>query len=174
MQISLGSETRIPAPLGEKFLQWSIIGALAALGAVALVIAIRYWNLKLLLPILFICFAEVTILIAVVGAFTIDLGAFAGIIAAIGVSVDAQIVITDELLKKDGAPASKKLERAFAIVVSTATIAIIAMLPLLLFSGLPEVVGFATSTILGSLLGVLISRPAYAAFVENVVIEHTS
>jgi preprotein translocase subunit SecD len=42
-----------------------------------------------------------------------------------------------------------------------------AMFPLF-FSGIVEVVGFATSTIFGALLGLVISRPAYAAIVEKL------
>jgi len=38
----------------------------------------------------------------------------------------------------------------------------------LLFSGLVEIIGFATSTILGSLLGLFISRPAYGVIVERI------
>ncbi|MCD6549204.1 hypothetical protein J7K41_00615 [Candidatus Micrarchaeota archaeon] len=170
VRISLGSETRIPAPLGQKFLEWSILGGIIAVLAVASVVALRYRNLKLVLPILLTSIADVTILVAAVGLFTIDLGAFAGIIASIGVSVDAQVVITDELMKKGHYSVKKKLENAFSIVNMSAGVTILAMLPLLLFSGLPEVIGFATSTILGSLLGVLISRPAYAAFVEHFVL----
>jgi preprotein translocase subunit SecD len=41
------------------------------------------------------------------------------------------------------------------------------MVPLL-FSGMVEIIGFAISTILGALLGLLISRPAYAAIIEGV------
>jgi preprotein translocase subunit SecD len=42
------------------------------------------------------------------------------------------------------------------------------MVPLL-FSGLVEVIGFAISTMLGSLLGYMLTRPAYAAIVEKII-----
>ena len=42
------------------------------------------------------------------------------------------------------------------------------MVPLL-FSGLVEIIGFAESTILGALLGYLLTRPAYATIVEKVI-----
>ncbi len=47
-------------------------------------------------------------------------------------------------------------------------VAVVAMLPLLLMSGLVEIIGFATATILGSLLGLFISRPAYGAIAERL------
>ncbi len=166
VQISLGSNTMIPAPLGSEFLKMSVIGAAIALLAISLLIAIRYRNPRLVIPIVFISISEMIILISFLGAFSIDLGGMAGVLAAIGISVDAQIVVTDELLKHKHGTAQKKLENAFSIIITNATVAIIAMVPLL-FSGMVEIIGFATAHISGSLLGVLISRPAYGAIVEK-------
>jgi len=166
IQISVGSRTTIPAPLGEVFLNLSIIGLVLALVAISVLVSVRYRKFNILLPIVLISFSEMVILLSILGSFTIDLAGMAGIIAAIGVGVDAQIVITDELLKKVGS-AAERLDNAFAIITTNVTVAVVAMLPLL-FSGLVEVIGFAISTILGSLLGLLISRPAYAAIVEDI------
>ncbi len=168
--ISVGSKTSIPAPLGSKFLEYSIIGALIALVVISIIVSIRYMSFKLVFPILFVSLAQITILVCIIGYFTIDLGAFAGLIAAVGTSVDEQIVITDELMKKDGSDVRTKLKRAYAIVTRSRAIIIVAMLPLLLFSGLVEIIGFATSTILGAFLGVLLARHSYAAFVEHLIL----
>jgi len=167
VQITIGSKTVVPAPLGEEFLRLSLIGVAFALVAISLMVAIRYRHLQIILPMMFISFAEIVVLMAIVGSFTIDLSAMAGILAAIGVSVDAQIIVTDELLKKEE-EARKRLEKAFSIITTSVMVAVIAMLPLLLISGLVEIIGFATSTILGSLLGLFISRPAYGAIVERM------
>jgi preprotein translocase subunit SecD len=167
IQISIGSKTTIPAPLGEEFLRLSIIGLFFALVAISLFVSFRYRKTKILLPIVAISISELIILLSILGSFTIDLAAMAGIIAAIGVGVDAQIVITDELLKKNQGTPQDRLENAFAIITTNVTVAIFAMLPLL-FSGMVEVIGFAISTIMGSLLGLLISRPAYAALVGQI------
>lgn len=167
IQISLGSRTTIPAPLGEEFLRLSIVGIFLALLAISLLVSFRYRRKNILLPIVAISISELIILLAILGSFTIDLAAMAGIIAAIGVGVDAQIVITDELLKKSQGTPQDRLENAFAIITTNVTVAIFAMLPLL-FSGMVEVIGFAVSTIMGSLLGLLISRPAYAALVGDI------
>lgn len=169
--ISVGSKTSIPAPLGSKFLEWSVIGGLVALLIISLVVSIRYMDFKLVFPILIVSLAQITILVCIIGYFTIDLGAFAGLIAAVGTSVDEQIVITDELMKKDGSDVRTKLKRAYAIVTRSRAIIIVAMLPLLLFSGLVEIIGFATSTILGAFLGVLLARYSYAAFVEHLILK---
>ena len=167
VQITIGSKTVVPAPLGEEFLRLSLIGIVFALVAVSLMVAIRYRHLMIVLPMVFISMAEIVIMIAVIGSFTIDLSAMAGILAAIGVSVDAQIVVTDELLKKEE-ETRKRMEKAFSIITTSVMVAVVAMLPLLLMSGLVEIIGFATSTVLGSLLGLFISRPAYGAIAERL------
>ncbi|MFH1785276.1 MAG: hypothetical protein ABH842_02520 [Candidatus Micrarchaeota archaeon] len=168
VQISLGSRTTLPASLGSEFLKLSLIAIGGSLLAIAVLIGLRYRNIKATLPIVLISFAELAILLSILGSFTIDLAAMAGIIAAIGVGVDAQIVITDELLKKDDHKISEKVELAFGIIRTNAIVAICSMIPLL-FSGLVEIIGFAMSTMLGALLGYLLTRPAYAAMVEKVL-----
>lgn len=168
VQITLGSRTTVPASLGSEFLRLSLIAIVASLVAISALIGVRYRNLKATAPIMLISMAELVILISILGSFTIDLAAMAGIIAAVGVGVDAQIVITDELLKKDKRKTAEKIELAFGIIKTNATVAIFAMVPLL-FSGLVEIIGFAESTILGALLGYLLTRPAYATIVEKII-----
>ncbi len=169
VQISLGSRTTLPASLGSEFLRLSLIAIVGSLVVISALIGLRYRNLKATMPIVVISLAELVVLISILGSFTIDLAAMAGIIAAIGVGVDAQIVITDEILKKDDQHTThEKVELAFGIIKTNAIVAIFSMLPLL-FSGLVEIIGFAMSTILGALLGYLLTRPAYAAIVEKIL-----
>ncbi len=168
VQISIGSRTSVPASLGSEFLRLSLIAIVASLITISALIGVRYRNMRATAPIVLISLAELVILISILGSFTIDLAAMAGIIAAVGVGVDAQIVITDELLKRDNRKTVEKIGLAFGIIKTNATVAIFAMVPLL-FSGLVEIIGFAESTILGALLGYLLTRPAYAAIVERVI-----
>jgi len=168
VQISLGSKTVIPAPLGGKFLEMSLFGALGVIFAIALFVGIRYKKPKVIIGLMLTSLGEVLILVSIIGAFSIDLGAMAGIIAAIGTSVDSEVVITDEMLSKRG-NIKDKIDRAFQIVMTTGGIAVITMLPLL-FSGLTEIIGFAISTMTGTLIGMFISRHAYAYYVRNFVL----
>jgi len=168
VQISLGSRTTLPASFGQEFLRLSLIGVAASIVAISLLIGLRYRNLRATIPIVLISISELIILISILGSFTIDLAAMAGIIAAIGVGVDAQIVITDELLKRTDENTEEKVEHAFDIIKTNVIVATLSMIPLL-FSGLVEIIGFAISTILGSLLGYMLSRPAYASIVEMVI-----
>lgn len=174
--ITLGSRTTIPPTLGEEFLNLSIIGIATSLIIISLLIGLRYRNMKAALPITIISLSEFTILISILGSLTIDLAAIAGILAAIGVGVDAQIVITDELLKRDERDVEEKTSYAFEIIKTNVIVATLSMVPLLfsnVISGVTivEIIGFAMSTILGSLLGYLLSRPAYATIVEYFIEE---
>lgn len=169
VQISLGSRTSIPAPLGEQFLKLSLFGVVAAILAISIFVSLRYMQLKIIVPILAVSISELIILISLLGSFTIDLAAMAGILAAIGVGVDAQIVITDELMKKEGKNNDEKLKYAFNIITVNVIVAVVVMLPLL-FSGMVEIIAFALSTIIGSLLGFMLSRPVYALLVEKIIV----
>ena len=63
----------------------------------------------------------------------------------------------------------KRLSRALAIiVVAAAATVVIAMLPLLLMD-LSTLKGFAMITILGVLVGVLVTRPAYGKIIMQVL-----
>ncbi|MGB9635443.1 MAG: hypothetical protein ACPL0A_03105, partial [Candidatus Micrarchaeia archaeon] len=153
----IGSTISIPAPLGKQFLETSIFGAVVAFILIILFVSVRYANPRLFVPIIVVSLAELIILVAILGGFgTIDFAAMAGIIAAMGVSIDAQIIITDEVFRKgkDEIHASKdelkeRENHAFYIITRNVAIAVVAMLPLF-FSGVVEIVGFATATILGS------------------------
>lgn len=168
--IIAGTPTTIPATLGSKFLYVSGIAGLAAILAVSVFIVIRYRKLFLVAPILITTLMELFIVISVIGLLgTIDLAAVAGMIAVVGTGIDAQIIITDELLGKSGENTSAKslLGNAFYIIWMDAALLIIAMLPLFFSTSLVTVVGFSESTIIGAMLGIFITRPAYSAIVSK-------
>ena len=169
VQISLGSRENVPAKFGEEILRLSLLGLVIALIAISVMVALRYRTLEVIIPIIFTSLSEMILLVTIIGVFTIDLSAMAGIIAAVGVSVDAQIIITDEILKrKEGEEIKEHLHAAFDIIQTNAFVAIMAMTPLLLFSGLVDIIGFATVTVIGYILGVSISRPAYATVASKL------
>ncbi|MEM0087187.1 MAG: hypothetical protein QW774_03045 [Candidatus Micrarchaeaceae archaeon] len=166
--VIVGSPTLIPPELGKSSLYISGIAGLFAIIAVSAVIIIRYKKLFLVVPIILTTVAELFIILSVIGLIgTIDLAAVAGMIAVVGTGVDAQIIITDEILMGKEAAAKTKLGNAFYIVWADAALLIIAMLPLLFSTSLVSIIGFSESTILGALLGVLITRPFYGAIVSR-------
>ena len=167
VHIIVGTPKVIPPTLGKHFLYISAIAAILAVAVVTLIIVIRYRRAFLVLPIMLTTFTELFIIVSVIGLIgTIDLAAVAGMIAVVGTGVDAQIIITDELITGKSEAMKFKLGNAFYIVWADAILLIIAMLPLLFSTSLVDIVGFAESTILGALLGVLVTRPAYGAIVS--------
>jgi preprotein translocase subunit SecD len=102
-------------------------------------------------------------------SWTIDLAAIGGIIAAIGTSVDHQVIIADEALMKTDEKRvytiKDKIKRAMFIIFSSASTVIAAMIPLMSI-GVGLIRGFAITTIVGVLVGILVTRPAYARIVE--------
>jgi preprotein translocase subunit SecD len=162
--VIVDTTTTVEPTLGNNFLYVSAIAAILAIVAVALVIVIRYRKLFLIIPILITTLAELFIVFSIIGLIgSIDLAAVAGMIAVVGTGVDAQIIITDEVLSKNNERSMKtRFGNAHYIIWTNAILLVIAMLPLLFATSLVTIVGFAESTILGALLGVIITRPTYA------------
>lgn len=168
--IIAGTPTTIPPTLGQRFLYISGIIGLVAITLVSLFIVIRYRRIFLIAPILITTIVELFIIISVIGLVgTIDLSAIAGMIAVVGTGVDAQIIITDEMLTGTAENKSARLVlgNAFNIIWTDAALLIIAMLPLFFSTSLVTVVGFSESTIIGALLGILVTRPAYSAILSR-------
>jgi preprotein translocase subunit SecD len=165
-----GTPTSIPPTLGADFLNVSEIALILAVIAISIFITIRYRKMFLIFPILITTFMELFIIVSIIGLIgTIDLAAVAGMIAVVGTGVDAQIIITDEVLARsgEGTSAKKMLGNAFYIVWADAGLLIAAMLPLFFATSLVDIIGFSESTIIGALLGVLITRPAYGAILSR-------
>ncbi len=170
VSIIVGSPGPIPPTLAKHFFKTSGIILIVAVVAVSLFIVIRYRRMFLIAPILITTLMELFIIGSIIGLVgTIDLSAVAGMIAVVGTGVDAQIIITDEVLARRGAQATAKmlLGNAFYIVWADALLLVVAMLPLFFSTSLVDVIGFSESTIIGALLGVLITRPAYGAIIEK-------
>ena len=106
--------------------------------------------------------------VAALIGWDIDLAAIAGIIIAVGTGIDHQIIIADESLRGRTSTIydwKTKIKRAFFIIMAAYITTVVAMLPLL-FAGAGLLQGFALTTIIGTSMGVFISRPAYASTIE--------
>ncbi|MCL5239085.1 MAG: hypothetical protein M1286_01255 [Candidatus Marsarchaeota archaeon] len=169
VHVIVGTPTTIPPTLGSHFELISAFALLAAIAAVSITVAIRYKRLFLVVPIIFTTLAELFIILSIIGLIgTIDLAAVAGMIAVIGTGVDAQIIITDEILVTGAEHTLKlKLGNAFFIIWADAGLLVVAMLPLLFSTTLITIIGFAESTILGVLFGAFITRPAYGSIISK-------
>jgi preprotein translocase subunit SecD len=156
--------------LGEEFVKGAIIAGLFAFLAVGIVVAIRYRRPMIVIPILITCASEILIILGFASAINwkLDLASIAGIIASVGTGVDDQIVITDETLSRESKRVKKSIKRAFFIIFAAAGTTIAAMLPLFVMS-IGMLKGFAITTIAGVLIGIFITRPAFARIVQYVV-----
>lgn len=170
VKLEVVSQENISSSLSRSFLPNSLLIGFGAIIAVLLVLLISYKRWDLTIPIIITGLVELTITVGllVFMGWSIDLSAIAGLIAAIGSGVDQQIIITDEILSGESRRAftwKQKLKNAFAIITGSYLTTLFAMLPLL-SAGAGLLKGFALTTIVGSTVGVLITRPAYARVAE--------
>ncbi|PIN76017.1 hypothetical protein COV18_01175 [Candidatus Woesearchaeota archaeon CG10_big_fil_rev_8_21_14_0_10_37_12] len=160
----------ISPTLGKEFVNNALlIGALSLLG-VAVMLFIVYRKLLISIPLALSAAAEIflTLSLAALIGWNIDLAAIAGIIIAVGTGVNHQIVITDETLRRGQYAAhnwKEGIKRAFFIIFSAYFTAVVAMLPLY-FAGAGLLKGFALTTILALTIGVFVTRPAYASIIQ--------
>ncbi len=163
----------ISPTLGKEFLKNAVYVGLLALLGVTVVLMIVYRKVIIAFPIIFTAISEIflTLAMAALIGWNIDLAAIAGIILAVGTGVNDQIVITDEAIRKKTDFMynwKERIKRAFFIIFSAYLTIVVAMLPLL-FAGAGLLKGFAITTILAVTVGVLITRPAYAAIVQMLL-----
>lgn len=184
VQVHIAGIQGISADLGDQFRNGALMAGVLALIVVAFIIFLRYKRPILVIPIIFTSIAELVIILGAASVihWEIDLAAIAGIIAAIGTGVDDQIIITDEVLKKGKiskrrrAGLNMKIKGAFFIIYASAATLIAAMIPLLYVglargqTGIGLLSSFAFTTILGVLIGIFVTRPVYAKFIEKFVV----
>lgn len=177
VKVRIVGVSSVSAELGDQFVRGALIAGLLAILAIVAILIIHYRTPILVLPILFTALAEVilTLGVAAVIRWNIDLAAIAGILAVIGTGVDDQIIMTDEVLAGDGRRTRRKfrIKDAFFIIFASAGTLIAAMLPLAYVgfsrgaTGIGLLAGFAFTTVIGVLIGVFITRPVYAKFIET-------
>ncbi|EHP89107.1 preprotein translocase subunit SecD [Methanotorris formicicus] len=169
VKVNIEYVSSISPTLGKEFVKGALIAGLLAFIAVGVVVGIRYKKPKIILPILFTCASEILLILGFASLINwkIDLASIAGIIAAVGTGVDDQIVITDEALGGEKR-LKKSIRRAFFIIFAAAGTTIAAMVPLFVM-GVGMLKGFAITTIAGVLIGVFITRPAFARIIGYII-----
>ncbi|MFH1072141.1 MAG: hypothetical protein V1743_01805 [Nanoarchaeota archaeon] len=157
--------------LGEKFTKNVLFIGLLSIIAVSIIIFIRYRTWIVAAPIVITMLSEALIIIGIAAfiRWNLDLAAIAGIIVALGTGVDDQIVIADETIKGDTQESlnwKDRFKRAFFIIMGAYFCTVVSMIPLF-YAGAGLLRGFAITTIIGVSVGVFITRPAYAAFIQT-------
>ncbi|MBU2523122.1 MAG: PDZ domain-containing protein [Nanoarchaeota archaeon] len=159
--------------LGDEFIKNIFLAALGAALGVALVIFIRYKSISYTVPMLSIAASEIFIILGVAAAinWNLDLASIAGIIAAIGMGVNDQIIIVDESRNQENNRSSslkERVKRAFFIIFGCFSTMLVAMIPLW-WAGAGMIRGFAVTTIIGISIGVFITRPAFSDIISQII-----
>lgn len=161
------------AVLGDFFKIICVIAGIVALIAVAVLVYIRYRVPEIVLPMICTNMAEIIILLGIsVFIQQLDIAAIAALIAVLGTGIDQLVIITDDVMYEGIVPSKalylKRLKRALGIIMTSAATAIIALFPLIVMD-LSTLKGFAIISILGILIGVIITRPAYGKIVMEIM-----
>mgnify|MGYP006281314723 CR=1 FL=1 len=171
-----GTSYFLAPSLASEFKLYSLITGLVAVLAVAGAVYLRYSDPKVAAPMVVTALSEVVILLgfaATVG-LALDLSHIAGLIAVIGTGVDDLIIIADEVMAEGGVSSGRifqsRFRKAFWVIGAAAATTIIAMSPLAILS-LGDLRGFAIVTILGVIIGVLVTRPAYGDILRSLTTE---
>ncbi|WP_129597541.1 preprotein translocase subunit SecD [Methanohalophilus profundi] len=176
VNVKLMGSGQVDASLGDQFKMQAIIAGLLSMLAVAGVVFRRYGKKQILVPMVATSVSEVLMILGFAAAvgWQLDLPSIAGIIAVIGTGIDHLVIITDEVLYEGKLPPTKvylsRIARAFSIIFAAAATTIIAMSPLVVM-GFGALKGFAITTIVGVLIGVLIARPVYGKVIKEVLQE---
>jgi preprotein translocase subunit SecD len=179
VQVVVSGSGQVPAAFGDYYKNLAVVAFIVAAIAVGAVIYYRYREAAIVLPMMAVNLSEILILLGIMAAiqYQLDLAAIAALIAVLGTGIDQLVIITDEVLHEGKVPSrqlyQKRLSRAVGIIMVSAATVVIAMLPLALLD-LSTLRGFAIITILGVLLGVLITRPAYGKIIMAILSKETT
>jgi preprotein translocase subunit SecD len=169
-----GTISFISAAAGESFRTLSLLIGVIAVLAVSLMVFVRYGRTVVAAPMIVTALSEVVILLGFAAfiRFPLDLSVIAGFIAVIGTGVDDLIIIADEVMSQGEVNSRRvfqsRFRKAFWVIGAAAATTIIAMSPLAVLS-LGDLQGFAIFTILGVIVGVTVTRPAYGDILRGLL-----
>jgi preprotein translocase subunit SecD len=176
LDFDAGGQSSLAPALADQFKTNALITGILAVIAVSLVVYTRYNRLEVAAPMVVTALSEVFILLGFVSLvqYPLNLSHLAGFIAVIGTGVDDLIIIADEILQqgevKTGRVFQSRFRKAFWVIGAAAATTIVAMLPMVAFP-LADLSGFAIITIVGVLIGVLVTRPAYGDILRRFVLD---
>jgi preprotein translocase subunit SecD len=169
-----GTISFISASAGENFRTMSLLIGIISVLAVSMVVFLRYGRAVVAAPMIVTALSEVVILLGFAAfiRYPLDLSVIAGFIAVIGTGVDDLIIIADEVMSQGEVNSRRvfqsRFRKAFWVIGAAAATTIIAMSPLAVLS-LGDLQGFAIFTILGVIIGVTVTRPAYGDILRGLL-----
>jgi preprotein translocase subunit SecD len=175
--LTIQSSSFISASQAQLFKPLALLTAVAAWITVAFVVYIWYRDVRVAVPMFLTATSEVFLLLGFAASFgmALDLSHIAGLIAVIGTGLDDLIIMADEILQRKekvqtGRVFQSRFRKAFWIIAMAAGTTIIAMSPLAVLS-LGDLQGFAIITIIGVLIGVFVTRPAYGDVLRKLMLD---
>jgi preprotein translocase subunit SecD len=174
-----GTVSFISGSQGDRFLQYGLLIGIMALLGVSAKVAYKYQDARVAIPMILSSMSEVYILLGVAAflGYPIDLAVIGGFVAVIGTGVDDLIIIANEVLAKQEIKSNYAFEKrysvAFWVIGAAAATTIIALLPLVALS-LGSLSGFAIFTIIGVLVGVFVTRPAYGKTLQSLIVQENN
>ncbi|GAB7018098.1 preprotein translocase subunit SecD [Halostagnicola bangensis] len=174
LDLNEGDVYSLQPALADQFKTYSLLIGLLSIVTVSGMVYVRYRDPRVAAPMILTALAEVFILLgfAALIRMPLDLSHVAGFIAVVGTGVDDLIIIADEVMSEGDVNSQRVFEsrfrKAFWIIGAAAATTIVAMSPLAVLS-LGDLRGFAIITILGVLIGVLITRPAYGDILRRLL-----
>ncbi|GAB3017398.1 preprotein translocase subunit SecD [Natronobiforma cellulositropha] len=165
---------QIQPALAEQFKNYSLLIGIVSILAVSGMVYLRYRDHRVALPMIVTALSEVVILLgfAALIRYPIGLPEVAAFVAVVGTGVDDLIIIADEVMSEGDVNSRRVFEsrfrKAFWVIGAAAGTTIVAMSPLALLN-LGDLRGFAIITILGVLIGVLVTRPAYGDILRRLL-----
>jgi len=176
VEVEYVSETSIEPRLGSQFLKEALYAGIASLIGVFLLVYLWYRRLLISTAVIITMLSELAITLGVASVlnWSIGLPELGALVIVIGTGVDHQIIITNELLRgaetKAGAPGlGWRVSRAFSVIFAAAATTAAAMTMLALI-GFGAMRGFGLITITGTLIAVLITRPAFANMASAIIV----
>lgn len=155
--------------LGSEFMRAIFIASAFAFIGVFVVLYVRFRRIKISLLIFGTMLSEIimTLGVAALIKWNLDLASIAGIMAAIGTGVDDQIVIVDESRIGKQQSLKERIKNAMIIVFGAYSTVVASLLPLM-WAGAGLLKGFAITTFIGISIGVFITRPAFADVIRQI------
>jgi len=176
-ELTIETESSISPSLAQRFKPLALLTAITAWLGVSFVVYFWYRDVRVAIPMLLTASAEVFLLLGFAAAIglALDLSHIAGFIAVIGTGLDDLIIMADEILQRKqdvetGRVFQNRFRKAFWVILMAAGTTIIAMSPLAVLS-LGDLQGFAIITIVGVIIGVAITRPAYGDVLRQLMLD---
>ena len=120
--------------LGAAFIKNAFFVGFLAIIAVGIVVYVRFRRFKIMLPMMFTMMSEIYIILGVAAliGWRLDVVSIAGIIASVGTGVDDQIVVTDEVIRREERFSNwkQRIKKAFFIIFVAYAATFVALLPL--------------------------------------------